>query len=333
VRRLSAPEIRLALAAGAPSEAEAWGGVEIEETLPRRPRRTYRGERGRARFGAGGALAEASLDGAVELQDGKLTATGDRATLERDGELATLLGKPAVGKSERGELSAPKLVYESGPGRLRAEEGARARFHAREGGLPAPADADPREPIHVEAARGAFTLEPKTFEFEGAVQAVQGETLLFADKLTGDQAAGKSTASGHVRTIWQDRPETGPKPPPTTVQAETLDYLREAGELHYRGGVRIRQGAREIRAAECVVELDGEQRAERVRAGGEVRIDDRESGRTVEGEVADYDLAQRAAIVTGDPVTIREKGGTVLQGRRARFDLESGVARLLSELP
>jgi lipopolysaccharide export system protein LptA len=332
-RRLLAPEIRMELVAGAPVSAEARGGVTIEETAPRAPKRTYRGERATARF-AGDAIAAATLEGAVEIQDGRASARGDRATLERDGELATLVGAPAVGRNERGELSAPRLVHDLRSGKLRAENGVRARFRAGEGALPVPADGGRREPIHVEARTGGFTVEPRGFEFEGTVQAVQGETLLFADRLVGDEVSGTATATGSVRTVWQEQPAEGePKPAPTTVQSETLEYRREAGELRYRGSVRMRQDRREIRAAECVVVLDAEQRARRVVATGQVRIEDRESGRVVEGAAAEYDLETRQAVVTGEPVTIEERGGTKLQGRRALFDLETGTARLLSEKP
>lgn len=333
-RRLTAPEIRLGLVGGAPDEAEAWGGVLLEEAVPGAPKRIVRSEKIRARFAADGSLAGATLDESVELRDERVSATGQHMTLEGDGERAVLTGAPAVGKSERGELSAPRLIYDRAAGRLRAEEGVRARFQPGEAGLPAPSDATSREPIQVEAREGLFTLEPRTFDFSGTVQAVQGETLLFADRLTGDEPSGKSSASGKVRTIWKDPAREGSAEPSTTViQAEALDYTRGGRELRYRGGVQIRQGSREIRAEECAVELDEQQRARRVRAQGKVRIEDRVSGRTVEGDAADYDLESRTAVVTGEPVVLREKSGTVLQGRRALFDLATGTARLLSEKP
>ena len=120
---------------------------------------------------------------------------------------------------------------------------------------------------------------------------------------------------------------------PTTTTAETLDYDREAGEIRYAGAVRVRQAPREMSADNVVVKLDSEQQAQRLRAAGGVKIEDRTSGRTVEGADADYDLEARTAIVTGQPAIIREKSGTVLRGRRALYDLATGGAKLLSEQP
>jgi lipopolysaccharide export system protein LptA len=332
-RRLSAPEIRLAMSGGEPRESDAWGGVVLEQRLAGEPARVARAEKAHARFGAGATITAAELEGGVVLHDGELRAAGDRAVLEDGGRRATLTGAPATGRSPRGEMRAPVLVYERAGAHLRAENGVRARFESASEGLPG-AGTSGGEPIAVEANEGSFRLEPRGFEFAGTVQAVQGDTLLFADRLSGDDVAGRSQASGQVRTVWTDRRSpAGGAAATSTILAETLDYARDAGVLRYAGDVRVRQGGRELRAAECVVELDDEGSAESMVASGGVVIEDRETGRRIEGERADYDLIGRTAVVTGEPVVLRERSGTVLSGRRAAFDLETGSARLLSDPP
>ncbi|MGH7338160.1 MAG: LptA/OstA family protein, partial [Myxococcota bacterium] len=207
--------------------------------------------------------------------------------------------------------------------------------------LPSSEESATREPVRVEARSGAFLQQTEGFVFEGQVQAVQGTSLLFADRLAGDETSGTTTATGKVRTIWSDRPETkatrgarrgsaAPAAGQTVATAESLEYKRDAGVLRYAGDVLVRQNPREIRASEVTVELTDDRRAERMHARGAVVVVDGQSGRSVSGDEADYDLTTQSAIVTGAPVTIKDEEGNLLRGKRALFDLESGDAKLLS---
>jgi lipopolysaccharide export system protein LptA len=339
-RTLVAPEVDVVLAAGVPSSALASGGVRLDERVRGRPRRVVSGTRLDARFDAAGELDSADLDGAVELEEGEQSATGDSARVTGGGARVVLTGAPARSKSPRGELEAPRLLFERDEGRLSAEGGVRARFEPESSPL-ASADASAREPVHVEAKSGAFLQDPKGFVFEGQVQAVQGSSLLFADRLAGDEAKGSTTATGKVRTIWVDAPAGaaargakraggGAKAPQTVATAESLEYKRAQGEIRYAGDVLVRQEPRELRASEVTVKLSDAKRAERMHARGAVVVVDGVTGRTVSGDEADYDLDAESALVTGEPVTIKDKDGNLLRGQRALFDLESGDAKLLS---
>ena len=62
-----------------------------------------------------------------------------------------------------------------------------------------------------------------------------------------------------------------------------------------------------------------------------MRILDRASGRTISGSRADHDLVARRILVVGEPVLLREPGGTQVRGRRLIYDLAAGTARMLSE--
>jgi lipopolysaccharide export system protein LptA len=340
-RTLVAPEVEVDLVAGVPSTALATGGVRLDELVRGRPRRIVASTRLDARFDTAGELDSADLDGAVEIEDGEQSASGESAKLTAGGERIVLTGSPARSRSPRGELEAPHLLFEQDKGRLSAEGGVRARFESESSPLASSEASTAREPVRVEAKSGAFLQDPKGFVFEGQVQAVQGSSLLFADRLAGDEATGTTTATGKVRTIWIDAPAqtaargakragTAPKAPQTVATAESLEYKRAQGEMRYAGDVLVRQEPRELRASEVTVKLSEAKRAERMHARGAVAVVDGASGRTVSGDEADYDLAAKSALVTGEPVTIKDRDGNVLKGKRALFDLESGDAKLLS---
>jgi len=333
-RRLRAPLIDVAFHDGSPSDAHASGGILLEERVARGQVRTLRAQTLDGTFGPDGDLQSGLAQTEVVLTEKDLRATGDRATLGEGGTTVDLEGAPAHAKTDRGDLTAPHLEYSSDTGSLHASGGVRASLRAGAGPMARDPGARGDEPTQVESSEGEFVDATQSFTFSGSVQAVQAGSFLFANRLQGSDQTGKSRASGNVKTIWKSAPGPGGGDPvPTTTTAETLDYDRKAGEIRYAGAVRVRQAPREMSADNVVVKLDSKQQAQRLRAAGGVKIEDRSSGRTVEGADADYDLEARTAIVTGQPAIIREKSGTVLRGRRALYDLATGGAKLLSEQP
>lgn len=334
-RRLAAPTLLLGLVDGKPSRAAASGGVRMVEDAPSGGGRSAEGERLDAAFTPAGELASAQISGGATLRDGEWTAQGELAELRGTGGAAILTGRPARAFGPRGELRSPTLRFDRAGGRLDATGGVRASFRPAESPI---AGGDPRsagEPVDVESREATFFDAPRRFEFRDEVKAAQGETLLFADRLEGNEAEAAATAIGKVRTQWTDRAPVaqGLRPVVTVITAERLDYRRGDREARYREGVKVRQERREITGDELLVELDAEGAARRMVVTGSVAIDDRESGRSVTGTSADYDLASGEVVVLGEPVVLREASGTTLRGRRALFDQRTGSARLLGDAP
>lgn len=333
-RRLRAPLVEVSFRDGQPSAAHAGGGIVLEERVARGQTRTLRGETLDGTFGPEGDLEAGLVQTNVVLAERDLRATGDRASLGADGRAVALDGAPAHARSDRGELTAPRLEYASDTGSLHASGGVRATLRSGAGPIARDPASRGDEPTQVEAADGEFLDATRSFAFAGGVQAIQAGSFLFADRLEGSDASGKSRASGRVKTIWKSAPVPGKEDPgATTTTAETLDFDRVRGEIHYAGAVKVRQPPRELSADDVVVTLDAKQQAQRLRATGAVKIQDRSNGRTVEGADADYDLQARTAVVTGQPAIVRDSAGSVLRGRRALYDLATGSARLLSEQP
>ncbi len=337
-RTLIAPHLVAALESGRPTGAGASGGVRLRESArgaEGRLLREARSESAQATFAADGSLARVVLVGGVVLTQADLEATGDRVEVDFSSGSAVLLGTPAGparARNQRGELLAPRIEVARAQGKLRASGGVRASFVPGTGGLRlAPAEKGGGETIQVEAREAEWDDRARSWAFRGRVQAVQGESLLFADELEGSEQEGRVTARGTVNTVWREAPAgTTAAGPSTTVTADGLVYLRNAGRIEYHDHVLARQEGRELASDLLVVELDAEQRARKMTASGTLRLDDRPLGRTVTGETAIHDLEAKTIVVEGSPVVLAESTGSTIRGRRLLYDLGSGSARMIS---
>ena len=66
---------------------------------------------------------------------------------------------------------------------------------------------------------------------------------------------------------------------------------------------------------------------------GSTRVEDAENGNTVTGERAVYYPDTRMIEIFGSPVVLRDAKGTTLQGRILIYDVETGRARMKTEIP
>jgi lipopolysaccharide export system protein LptA len=332
-RRLVAPLVRIGLEQGRAREAVATGGVTLREKAADGSERRAAAEQLTAAFGDGGELASASLAGQVKLSEAAWRVTGDEADVGAGGESGVVRGRPARAVGDRGEMTAPTMRFDRAASRLDAAPEVRVTFRPEASPIAAGERAASGEPVHVQAREATFYDSPQRFDLRGEIRAAQGESLLFADRLEGNDEQSLAVATGRVRTQWTDRGADGADAAPvvTVISSERCEYHRREGEVRYSDGVVARQEQREIRGDAIVVELDDEGAARRLIATGNVSIEDRLSGRTVSGTSADYDLRAGEAIVVGEPVVLRDESGTVLRGRRALFDERTGTSRLVSE--
>ena len=78
--------------------------------------------------------------------------------------------------------------------------------------------------------------------------------------------------------------------------------------------------------------MDSEQRIESLLCEGDaVVVEDPVNGRTVRGSEALYTPGDRQVLITGAPVVLEQRDGTEMEGRRLRYDLDTGEVRILSE--
>lgn len=273
-------------------------------------------------------LEALTLNGRVVIRDSRLRATADRAYLQPDAGTAQLFGEPVRMTSERGELTAPRVIYQREGERAHAEGGVNAILvgavlpdAGKSGGATA-------EPVRVQAREAFVELAGSGFVFRGNVQAYQGETVLFADQLRADDAERRLAASGNVKTVWTPiAGNSGGAREQVEVGSQTLTYREADGELLYEGEVVVLQAGRALRADAVKVELDEQRRARRMIARGKVRLEDPAAGRRADGDQATYDLAARTVVIEGNPASLLDTGGNTLRGKQLTYDLDKGSLR------
>jgi lipopolysaccharide export system protein LptA len=345
-RTLKAFRIEGVMDQGVLSEADALGGVEIRETARGVPPRQAVGDRGKAVFRPDGQLATMDLIGNVTYQDGQVKATGDRADVDMEAGRGEFTGKPVEVVSDRGRLSGPRVTYNTEHEVLQASGGVRAVLEkVSETALAGSPLGEGEGPVYVESREAFWRREPSSFIFRGDVRSWRGENLLLASEMRGDQEQDKLTATGGVKTLWIPRgdeavlptgsdgrrpggntPAAKGKAAPIEVLANDLAYQQGAGVLTYTGNVRVEQEGRTLACQKLDVELgEGEERkVETMTCTGDVKLNDPPAGRRVEGQKAVYAVVQRTIEMFGEPVTMRDKTGNVVRGRRLIYNLDNG---------
>lgn len=340
-------------------------------------------ERAVAGFGPAGDLRSVELTGGVTLTQGSLEATGARGVfhpaedrgellgdvvvtdegLEATGERGVfdlredsgeLSGRPAVVVGEQGRMEGPTVTYDRAEGLVHGSGGVRARLDRAEdsplGGTPLGSTRRGPDgeavPLRVEAEEGFFRDRPRAFLFRGSVRAWRGDDLLLADSLRGDEAEGRLTATGDVRTLFvpeeggarDGEPEGGDggagEPglgAPLEVEAEELVYHRRERLLVYTGEVVAEQEGRTVSCRTMDVTLAEGGGIDELVCTGDVRVIEPEEGRTLAGERAVYRPEERTVVVEageGGRVVLRDRQGNEIDGLRMEYDLDSGQVRV-----
>lgn len=310
-----------------------------------------------AGFRRDGALDQVRLLGEVEMSDARRHLDGgSQAAYNAADDRLEIEGDPVRLFDSRGDLRAPRMEVAMSRGVLRAEGGVEASL--ADGVRPALAGTPLGSgdgPILVQSERAVWTESPPTFVFLDEVRAWQGQNLVLAQQLRGDQEARELAASGGVTTVWMpaDRGEKPGSTPgagasarmrrPVEVRAEDMVYSARAGELRYYGGVRLSSDGQSLSCREMTVEVaEGAGSAsgsatgagaERMICFGNVELVDPVGGKRVTGASAIYEIEEDLIEVFGDEVVVVDRDGTRLQGRYLRYGLETGSSRLDSKVP
>lgn len=330
-RSLVAPSIFTSFADGVVSRLETYRPSVLEESLAlagATPLRRLCSDALSARLGRDGTLDDLLLEGSVDYGDGRLVLTGDRLSGDPEAELR-LDGEPARILFEENDVEALKVVYSRPEGSLAASGAVRASGLERSG--VELASGDRGAPVLVTADRATWTDEPSEVFFRGSVRAWQGENFLLADQLRALEGGDRLTGEGNVRTVWRPSASDEEARSPIEVNAEEFTYLRQERQLDYSGKVRAHEAGRTLRCDDLEVLMDEERRIESLLCQGNAVVEDRVNGRTARGEEAHYTPGDRLVLITGTPVVLEQSDGTQIEGRRLRYDLDSGQVKILSE--
>lgn len=330
--------------------AEAFGGVEIREVTrgPQGATRQAESQRASADFRADGQLVTADLIGNVVYRDGEITATGNRGTLDLEAGRGDFVGAPVDIVSPRGRVRAPRVVYNTDQKIIQARGGVRAVLEkASETALSGTPLGEGQGPVTVESQEAFWRQTPtSSFLFRGDVRAWRGKNLLLAPELRGDKDQNILTATGGVKTRWipdstpsaaAGRPAArAPAKPanqaPIEVSANEMVYKDGSGQLTYTGNVRVEQEAKTLTCQNLEVELEqtqgDEREVETMTCTGDTKLNDPATGRRIEGQRAIYHVAERQMEMFGEPVTMRDREGNVVRGRRLFYFMDDGKVEI-----
>jgi lipopolysaccharide export system protein LptA len=343
VRTLTAKRIGGTMENRVLNAADATGGIEIREVTQAAGKPVLRqatGQRGAATFKPDGQLATMELDNNVIYHDGQVTATGEQGTLDMEQGRGEFTGTPVVVTSDRGRIEAPRMVYNTDQQIVNARGGVRALLQKVEdtamAGTPL---ANGEGPVHVESQEAFWRQQPSSFIFRGDVRAWRGENLLLAPELRGDKAADQLNATGGVKSLFYPTNEgkgatattatttkPGERPKPIQASASDLQYQQKNGVLIYTGNVRVDQEGKTITCQKMEVDLGADHQAKTMICTGDVKVNDPKVGRKISGQKAVYEVNQRQVDITGDPVSMSDKEGNQVRGKRVLYYVDDGRA-------
>lgn len=367
VRTLTAKRhIDGALENGVLNAAQAFGSIEIVENahLPGKPptQRQATGQTASATFRPDGQLATVELNTNVVYRDGDVTATGNRGNLDMEQGRGEFVGSPVVVTSDRGRLEAPRMVYNTDTQIVSARDGVKAKLQkVEETALAGSPLSQGEGPVNVVSQEAFWRQQPSSFVFRGDVRAWRGDNVLLAPEVRGDKAADQLAATGGVKTIWYPtdqqtaqasgkaaQPAATPKPAapaapaaPTTaaprqpvqVAATEMTYQQKTGVLIYTGNVRVDQQGKTMSCQKMQVDLDDKRQAKSMVCTGDTKINDPQAGRTILGQRAFYHVADKLVEVFGDPVTMKDKDGNQIRGKRALYAMDTGKVEVKGQDP
>jgi LPS export ABC transporter protein LptC/lipopolysaccharide transport protein LptA len=344
-RTLTGLQIEGMLAQGVLTQAEAFGGVEVREATRAAGGKEVRrasGMRAQAAFRPDGQLASVNLINKVVFRDEKTRATGNRATLDMDSGRGEFLGEPVEAVSDRGRMTAPRVLYNVENQILNAVGGVRAVMEkTSDSDLAGTPLGQGEGPVFVESREALWRQNPSSFLFRGDVRAWRGENLMLTTELRGEQEADRLVATGGVKTIWiptdSDSKTTGKKTAgaagksgttakraPVEVVAQEMTYRKGAGHLNYTGAVRVVQEGKTLTCERLDVEIGEDNKAEVMTCTGDAKMNDPKMGRLITGEKAVYDLGTRRMEITGEKVTMKDRDGNQVQGKRVIYLVDEG---------
>jgi LPS export ABC transporter protein LptC/lipopolysaccharide transport protein LptA len=338
-RTLTGLQIEGMLAQGVLTQAEAFGGVEIREATRAAGGKEVRrasGMRAQAAFRPDGQLASVQLINKVVFKDDKTRATGNRASLDMDSGRGEFFGEPVEAVSDRGRMTAPRVLYNVENQILNAVGGVRAVMEkTADSDLAGSPLGQGEGPVFVESREALWRQNPSSFLFRGDVRAWRGENLMLTTELRGEQETERLNATGGVKTIWiptdkqaaqgkKASSTSNAKRAPVEVVSQEMTYQKGAGHLNYTGAVRVVQEGKTLTCERLDVELGEDNKAEVMTCAGDAKMNDPKMGRLITGDKAVYDLDTKRMEVTGEKVTMKDREGNQVQGKRVIYLVDEG---------
>ncbi|MCH9648098.1 MAG: LPS export ABC transporter periplasmic protein LptC [Deltaproteobacteria bacterium] len=338
-RRITANYIVADFTSDALDIAHGYGQVHLVELPAGRtdgpPVREARSERCEAGFAEDGSLHLVKLAGTVDYreQDVEIKSATARANLVEN--RVQFVGFPVRLDSPRGEVTAPRIVFNGARDSVHASEGVRTALVPGKGGsVPGPLLQSGSGPVWVESEEASWMRNLQQSVFSGQVRAWRGSDLLLADELKAFHAQDRLEAVGNVKTVWNspaDSDDSGNLVSGVLeVKAGTFSYLGNQNQLRYGDGVEVLDGPRTMTCGSTRIELDSNRKMKRLFCQAKAHVEDRSQGKSIRGQRAVYDPGMKMIEIWGNPVTLKDRRGSQLQGGHVVYKLDEGSVEFLN---
>ena len=270
---------------------------------------------------SGGALSAVSMRDDVRVQEEDGTTTGDRATYRADNRNFRVTGSPAVTTFPTGSVTSPEIVYNAGARSATAVAPVRGEF--RRGAEPGIISGE--TPSKFEATEATWDQASSVVTLTGNARVWQDRDLLVAGRIQTNLEHRSVVADGDVRVILEQRAET-PDGAPIRIEAasDRMTYEESDRIINMTGNSTAQRDGRTLSCADLEVVLNADGEAEQMICTDDVRLLDPVAGRTVTGDKTVYEIDQREAVFTGDPVLVEGDDGSRVSGFRLRYRLDDG---------
>ncbi|HKW55788.1 MAG TPA: LptA/OstA family protein [Candidatus Acidoferrum sp.] len=217
--KLQADKLQLAFGdEGRAQQLQAQGHVQVERAITGHDLQTANAENGVVQFLAAGGWSQMNLQGGVTLKEAGRSAEAGHATLLRVAQTAVLTGN-AVARDAATETHAPRLVFTSTTGEMRAEGGVRSTDFSPSGSAAHFAQA----PANITADSMQGNSKTGRAVYTGHARLWQGDSVLEADSIELLRPAKVLNAGGNVRAVF---PQTPLLPAPVAPQAVAISQIQ-----------------------------------------------------------------------------------------------------------
>ncbi|HYL63972.1 MAG TPA: LPS export ABC transporter periplasmic protein LptC [Candidatus Methylomirabilis sp.] len=366
--KLQADKLQLAFGEeGRAKQLDAHGNVQIERGVAGRPIQTASAKAGAVQLLAAGGWSQMDLQGGVNLKEAERSAQADHATFFRAAQTAVLTGN-AVARDAATETHAPRLVFTSTTGEMRAEGGVRFTDFSPNGG----ATRFAQEPANITADAMQGNSKTGRALYTGHGRLWQGDSVLEADSVELLRTTRILNAAGNVRAVFPQTPALPTSASTQTVAVSQIDassptasqasskkpvlwhissgwltYSDAADTAHLEKNVIVQSPDQRIRAPQMdLYFIRGSQSAtsssrpsataasnaqQISRAVGKGGVTVEQGGRRAVAERGEYTAADGKFVMTGGNPTLYDGSSGTTTGRQLTFFLADDTIIVDSE--
>ena len=274
---------------------------------------------------ASGEVRSADFDEDVSLVQGSRRATSRQASYASKGSRLSFEGEPRLVDEAEGSELVARVIGVRTNGDITARQSVRHLLTGRSRGGAAFMGGDS---VVATCELFQYDADSRTSRYadnallRSGRDEVRGQEVRIEERADGKRVL---TATGHVVSVMQPEQKAGEKPrlpearpgAPVETHALQMVYEEARGQVHYTGGVSIRQGDIVTQSPEATVRLgeDGRE-VQSIVAGEPVQVT--QGQRVATGRLGTYTPAQETMLLVGDEVLLKDPSQEV-RGRSVTF--------------